>query len=44
MDNNYLLQAEMDYRRDRVREQTRPVTRRRRERAEAVRRVLRHLR
>jgi len=40
----YFAKSELDYRRDRVMRQWRPVTRRRRERAEAVRRVISHLR
>ncbi len=42
--NFYYAQSELDFRRDQVRRQWSPVTRRRRQRAEAVRRVLSHLR
>jgi hypothetical protein len=42
--NIYFAQAELDYRRDQVARQWRPVTRKRRERAEAVRRIVSHLR
>jgi len=46
MDTNnfYFAQSELDYRREQVRRQWAPVTRKRRERAEAVRRVISHLR
>lgn len=44
MENTYFAKAELDYRREQIREQLHPAIRRRRARAEAVRRVLAHLR
>ncbi len=42
--NLYFAQAEINYRREQVLRKWQPVSRRRRQRAEAVRRVISHLR